>query len=269
MKLKTRTVEIAGISRQPDANWMTQVIRNLTDAEDGFLRGVHYLLLDRDPLYTVAFRNQLGESGVTPLLLPARSPSLNAFAERFVGSVRSEFLARMVPLGEKRLRAAVRAFVDHYHEERPHQGLAMNASRPRPPWTLELVAGRKVKFEGVEGNTRRRGSAPRSVGARRSIGNKHRQRMDRRRRARAGRRVRPCARALERSNTTSACLGADALVPPAVFPHRQIREGTLLDWRAEAPEHLPAWRRREPDVPSLGCLRGGQRRHLPGNQSLG
>jgi transposase InsO family protein len=85
MKLKTRTVEIAGITRQPDANWMTQVARNLTDAEDGFLRGVHYLILDRDPLYTIAFRDRLRDSGVTPLLLPARSPNLNAFAERSDG----------------------------------------------------------------------------------------------------------------------------------------------------------------------------------------
>ena len=58
-----------------------------------------------------------------PLLLPARSPNLNAFAERFVGSVKSECLDRIVPLGETHLRATVRAFVDHYHEERPHQGL--------------------------------------------------------------------------------------------------------------------------------------------------
>jgi hypothetical protein len=49
MRLKTRTVEIAGITCQPDADWMTQVARNLTDAEDGFLRGVHYLILDREP----------------------------------------------------------------------------------------------------------------------------------------------------------------------------------------------------------------------------
>ena len=123
LKLKTRRVEIAGITRQPDGDWMTQVARNLTDAEDGFLRGMHYLILDRDPLYTAAFRDRLRDSGVTPLLLPARSPNLNACAERFVGSVKSECLDRIVPLGETHLRAAVRAFMDHYHEERPHQGL--------------------------------------------------------------------------------------------------------------------------------------------------
>src|SRR4030095_6563222 len=123
MKLKTRTVEIAGITRQPSGSWMTQGARKLTDADDVFLRGTEYLILDRDPLYTAAFRDLLRDSGVKPLLLPARSPNLNAFAERFVGSVKSECLARLGPLGEKHLRAAVRAFMEHYHEERPHQGL--------------------------------------------------------------------------------------------------------------------------------------------------
>src|SRR5215813_3668069 len=131
MKLKTRTVEIAGITRQPSGCWMTQVARNLTDADDGFLRGMEYLILDRDPLYTAAFRDLLRDSGVKPLLLPARSPNLNAFAERFVGSVRSECLDRIVPLGERHLRASVRAFVDHYHEERPHLGLDNELIAPK------------------------------------------------------------------------------------------------------------------------------------------
>ena len=69
------------------------------------------------------FRRLLRDSGVQPLLLPARSPNLNAFVERFVLSVKSECLDRIVPLGEAHLRTAVRAFVAHYHEERPHQGL--------------------------------------------------------------------------------------------------------------------------------------------------
>ena len=130
MKLKTRTVEIAGITSQPNGNWMTQVARNLTDAEDGFLRGVHYLILDRDPLYTGAFRDLLRGTGVKPLLLPARSPNLNAAAERFVGSIKSECLDRIVPPGEKHLRAAVHAFMTHYHEERPHQGLGNQLISP-------------------------------------------------------------------------------------------------------------------------------------------
>ena len=131
MKLKTRAVEIAGITCEPDGTWMTQLARNLTDPGDGFLRGLQYVILDRDPLYTAAFRRLLRDSGVKPLVLPARSPNLNAFAERFVGSVKSECLKRIVPLGEGHLRAAVRAFVDHYHEERPHQGLGNDLIAPK------------------------------------------------------------------------------------------------------------------------------------------
>jgi len=131
MKLKTRTVEIAGITSRPDGNWMMQVARTLTDANDGFLRGMQFLILDRDPLYTGGFRELLRDSGVTPLLLPARSPNLNAFAERFVGSVKSECLNRIVPLGENHLRATIRAFMDHYHEERPHQGLGNELIAPK------------------------------------------------------------------------------------------------------------------------------------------
>ena len=74
MTLKTRAVEIAGITRQPDEAWMTQVARNLTDAGDGFLQGFQYLILDRDPLSTVAFRRLLRGSGVKPLVRPAWSP---------------------------------------------------------------------------------------------------------------------------------------------------------------------------------------------------
>ena len=131
MKLKTGTVEIAGITIQPDGNWMTQVARNLTDSHDGFLRGANYLILDRDPLYTDSFQDLLRDRGVKPLRLPARSPNLNAFAERFVGSAKSECVERIVPLGEGHLRVALRQFVRHYHEERPHQGLGNERIAPQ------------------------------------------------------------------------------------------------------------------------------------------
>jgi putative transposase len=131
IKLKTRTVEIAGITCQLDEAWMMQVARNLTAAGDGFLRGIQYVILDRDPLYTTAFRRLLRDSGVKPLVLPAWSPNLNAFAERFVESAKSECLDRLVLLGEGHLRAAVREFVHHYHEERPHQGLGNTLIAPK------------------------------------------------------------------------------------------------------------------------------------------
>ena len=79
--LETRRVEIAGVAQQPNGEWMKQVARNLTDSEEGFLNGDRYLIHDRDPLFTEAFRRVLGSSGVQTLKLPARSPNLNAYAD--------------------------------------------------------------------------------------------------------------------------------------------------------------------------------------------
>ncbi len=123
IELETRRVEIAGIVQQPDGEWMKQIARNLTDAEEGFLNGARYLIHDRDPLFTEAFREVLGSSGVRMVKLPARSPDLNAYAERFVRSIKSECLAQIIPLGERHLRTAVKEYTGHYHLERNHQGL--------------------------------------------------------------------------------------------------------------------------------------------------
>jgi putative transposase len=121
--LKTRRVEIAGIARQPDGEWMEQIARNLTDCDSGFLNGTRNLIHDRDPLFTKRFREILKPSGVKTVKLPARSPNLNAYAERFVLSVKSECLAKIIPLGERHLRTAVKEYTEHYHLERNHQGL--------------------------------------------------------------------------------------------------------------------------------------------------
>jgi transposase InsO family protein len=74
-------------------------------------------------LYTVRVRNILRAGGVRPLRLPARSPNLNAHAERFVRSVRTECLDHLIILGERHLRCVLADYVDHYTIERPHQGL--------------------------------------------------------------------------------------------------------------------------------------------------
>ena len=121
--LKTRRVEIAGILARPDGEWMGQIARNLTDCEEGFLNGSRHLIHDRDPLFTRSFRAILNSSGIETVKLPARSPNLNAYAERFVRSIKSECLAQIIPLGEQHLRHAVKEYSDHYHLERNHQGL--------------------------------------------------------------------------------------------------------------------------------------------------
>ncbi len=102
---------------------MKQIARNLTDADSGFLNGARYLIHDRDPLFTDGFRKILKPSGVKTVKLPARSPNLNAYAERFVRSVKSECLEKIIPLGERHLRKAVKEYTEHYHFERNHQGL--------------------------------------------------------------------------------------------------------------------------------------------------
>jgi putative transposase len=108
---------------------MKQMARTLTDAVDGFLLKHRSIVMARDSLFCHSFRDMLKNSGVKPVRLPSRSPNLNAYAERWIGSVRRECLARVIPLGERHLRQIVQQFVDHYHQERNHQGGAeLNAA---------------------------------------------------------------------------------------------------------------------------------------------
>jgi putative transposase len=94
MDIANRAVKIAGITPHPDSRWMTQIARNLTDLNDGFLRGKRYLILDRDTKYSDAFRSVLVREGFKVIRLPPRSPNLNAFAERFVRSIKPDDLLR-------------------------------------------------------------------------------------------------------------------------------------------------------------------------------
>jgi hypothetical protein len=102
---------------------MAQIARNLTDAVAGPLRGYSHLIVDRVPLHTAHVQSLLEVAGVSLLRLPPRSPNLNAYAERFVRSLKEECLRHVVPLGERHLRTVIREFVEHYHSERNHQGL--------------------------------------------------------------------------------------------------------------------------------------------------
>ena len=122
IQLSTRTVKIAGITINPDAVWMVQIARNMTDAECGMLAGKRKLIIDRDTKYCQDFRLLLEGSGTSIIRLPPRSPNLNAYAERFVGSIKAECLNRLIFFGEASLRRALREYTAHYHHERNHQG---------------------------------------------------------------------------------------------------------------------------------------------------
>jgi len=130
MHLKTRRVSIARTSRSPNATWMKQACRHLTDSEDGFLKDASHLIVDRDTSF-IAMQEFLQQNTDTEVvLLPPRSPNLNAYMERWFRSLKSECLDRMIFFGRKSLERVVREYVEHYHAERNHQGLCNHLIEP-------------------------------------------------------------------------------------------------------------------------------------------
>ena len=123
MELKTRRVDFAGYTTNPHEIWMKQVAKSLTDAEDGFLNGKRYVLMDRDGKFCPAFRDILKNEGVDPVRLPPKSPNLNAHLERFMRSIKEEALGRIIFFGEGSLRRAISSYMEYFHAERNHQGL--------------------------------------------------------------------------------------------------------------------------------------------------
>jgi transposase InsO family protein len=120
--LASRKVYIAGITPYPDQHWMMQIARNVTMADWGVLSPRHYLIHDRDGKYCPAFQRLIDDDGVTRVPLPPRSPNLNAYAERWVRSVKEEALSQLICFGERALWHALTEYVRHFHQERPHQG---------------------------------------------------------------------------------------------------------------------------------------------------
>ena len=142
IELSTRKVEIAGIASVANGLWMNQIGRNLTDPVDGILKGKRYVIHDRDPLFTAEFLEMLHGSGVEPVTLPARSPNLNAYAERFVRTIKESCLERLTLFGKGSVRRAAFKFTLHYHHERNHQGRDNQLICPEPNLVRQ---GRKVK----------------------------------------------------------------------------------------------------------------------------
>ena len=120
--LASRRVQIVGSTPHPTDLFMCQVGRTLTGT-DGLLSDHRVLICDRDRKWSQDVRRLLGEAGVDVVQAPFQAPNANAYAERFVRSIKHECLNRMVPLGERHFRRALTEFVDHYHRERNHQGL--------------------------------------------------------------------------------------------------------------------------------------------------
>ncbi len=141
--LPTRRVEIAGINASPNGLWMEQIARNLIDCFNGFLHGKTHLIHDRDPLFTKELREILRSGGIESVRLPPKSPNLNAYAERFVLSIKSECLDRVIMHGEAHLRRAIDEYVDHYHIERTHQGLGNQLVEGVPEYSVGQIKRRQ------------------------------------------------------------------------------------------------------------------------------
>jgi putative transposase len=156
--LASRRVQIVGSTAHPNDLFMRQVGRTLT-ATDGLLSDHRVLICDRDRKWSPDVRRLLGEAGVHVVQTPLQAPNANAYAERFVRSIKHECLDRIVPLGEHHFRRALQEFVDHYHRERNHQGLenrlveapgtwstrGRNPSASTARWLAELLQASGVK----------------------------------------------------------------------------------------------------------------------------
>jgi putative transposase len=117
-----RLAAASPIQPWPCETWMKQIARNVTVDDCGALRDCRYLLHDRDTKFTRSFRSIIASGRVEALVLPAHSPNLNGYAERWVRSVKEECLSKVILFGERSLQRAPTSYVDHFHAERNHQG---------------------------------------------------------------------------------------------------------------------------------------------------
>jgi putative transposase len=134
IELGTRRVHLAGVTGHPDSGWVTQAARNLSWDLPGRGR-FRYLIRDRDSNYTRSFDAVFAADGIEAILTPVRSPRANAFAERWVRTVRRECLDWTLVLGWRHLERALRDYVARYNANRPHRGIDLRApdSLPNPP----------------------------------------------------------------------------------------------------------------------------------------
>jgi putative transposase len=123
IELESRRVHLMGSTPHPDEAFVLQVARVLTGVDDGVLMGHRILICDRDTKWSATFRRTLADVGIRVVQTPFQAPNCNAYAERFVRSIKEECLDQVVVLGEAHLRRTLTEYVAHYHRERNHQGI--------------------------------------------------------------------------------------------------------------------------------------------------
>jgi putative transposase len=148
IELDTRCVHLAGVTADPDGAWVTQQGRNLLMALEERHRRLRFVLRDRDAKFTRAFDEVFQSVGAEILRTPVQAPNANAYAERWVATVRAECLDWLLIVGRGHLEQVLRIYVQHYNRHRPHRALSLRA--PDPP--TELSVGAKDR----QGKVRRR-----------------------------------------------------------------------------------------------------------------
>ncbi len=150
IELGSRRVHVAKVSARPDSAWVTQQARNLAlSAADG-TAPARFLIHDRDAKFSGPFEEVFRTEGTEVILTPIRAPKANAYAERWVETVRAECLDHVLVLGRRHLERILRTYADHYNHERPHRGLAL-AVPDRPLDGRAPVRPRDVRRRAVLG----------------------------------------------------------------------------------------------------------------------
>jgi transposase InsO family protein len=147
--LASRRVDMIGSTPHPAELFMGPDIPLVTAADDGVLVGHRALICDRDRTWSRAVRRQLADAGIRVVLTSARAPNANAYAERFVRSIKEECLDRMIPVGERHFRRAIAECVAHYHCERNHQGLDNELISGMPARDTRSHVSRRSRLGGL------------------------------------------------------------------------------------------------------------------------
>jgi putative transposase len=131
IELGSRRVHFAGCTTNPSKTWVVQQARNLSFT--GLFERMRFLIHDRDGKFTASFDEVFRSEGIRVILTPVQAPQANAFAERFVRTVRTECLDWLLIIGRRHLEHVLRIYTQHYNRERPHRGLALHPPQPRAP----------------------------------------------------------------------------------------------------------------------------------------
>jgi transposase InsO family protein len=150
LELGTRRVHIAGATRSPDSAWVTQQARNVAAMLDEQGTSLRFLIRDRDAKFTRSFDAVFEAEGIRIVCTPIRAPNANAYAERWVGTVRAECLDWTLVMGRRHLERVLRDFAEHFNAHRPHRGLGLR-SPEQPVIPLRSAAAADIKRTPVVG----------------------------------------------------------------------------------------------------------------------